>query len=110
MVLRPAARRERRGAAVDRFDDRNETITYGKTTGLNAASMVPTTRPSTYDSVEKAFDEATKAKLSAPRSLAFRLHAIVVTGEPRWCYDTVYTVTDNGATHSGSDLPSALSG
>ncbi len=114
------------GAAplFNRFDDRNEAIVYGATTGLDAddrdgyrlASMVQDDEANAYDAVERAFDDATKAKLGTDQYYAFA-YAILVTGEPQYVgmyadaggghAMIVYAVTDEGLLIADPNFPGA---
>lgn len=106
----------------NRFDDRNETITYGSTSTMDAddrdayrfASMVQDDEATAYDAVERAFDQATKAKLGTEQYYAFA-YAILVTGEPQYVglyadaggghAMIVYAVTDEGLLIADPNFP-----
>ena len=75
----------------DRFEDRVRNVPYGPTPTLDAddrdayrfASMVQDDEAKAYDATERAYDDATKAKLGRAQFYAFA-YAILTTGEPQY--------------------------
>lgn len=107
-----------------RYDDRQATVAFPSTPGLDAddrdayrlASMVQDDEATAYTATERRFDDLTKAKLGTAQYYAFA-YAILVTGEPQYVgmYSDAggghamiaYAVTDSAVLIADPNFPGA---